>query len=180
MSHCRDCCNGARRSRYNANLGHERRRSRDYYTNNRESVLERRSSQENRQRYLDWKARNPDGLWAQWLKKTHGMEPAQWWAMWEEQDGKCYICDIPLPEDRSNVSIDHDHSCCGDRNSCRYCRRGLTHQRCNTWIGMLGEDIALMRRALDNFERARAQTQALIMSKPEQPELPLRLVSGDE
>lgn len=167
-SWCRTCRNAARRHRYNAKLGHEQQRSRDYYDANRDAVLGRRASSGAYQR---WKERNPDGLWIQWLKAAHGIAPEQWAAMWAEQDGKCYICEAELSGNRSKVAIDHDHSCCGEKKSCGHCRRGLVHPRCNQWIGMLGENIALMRQALDNFERVQALTQALILTKPEQGEL---------
>lgn len=123
--------------------------------------------------YQRWKARHPDGLWIQWLKSAHGMAPEQWAAMWAEQEGHCYLCERPLPENRSKVVIDHDHTCCREKRSCGLCRRGLAHVNCNTWAGLLGEDIALMRRALDNFERAHDTTMALVMTKPIQDELSL-------
>ena len=56
-----------------------------------------------------------------------------------EQDGKCAICGTSDWGTR-NPFIDHDHI------SGRV--RGLLCHRCNTGIGMLGDDIEVVRRAL--------------------------------
>ena len=77
------------------------------------------------------------------VKQRHG-GPDEWARMFAEQDGKCYLCLQPLPEDCKDVHVDHDHSCCpgtkGDSRSCRYCRRGLTHQACNQVWGLVREN----------------------------------------
>ncbi len=171
-SWCRNDRNAARRQRYRTNLGHEQQRSRDYYQENRVGSYDPALQH---QRYLAWKARNPDGLWAQWLKAAHGMRPEQWFVMWDQQAGRCYLCEQELPDDRSKVAIDHDHSHCGKKRSCPHCRRGLAHSVCNMLLGMFGEDVALMRRTfasfVANFERTQAQAQALMAVAPIQDDL---------
>lgn len=159
--------NADRMKRYYANIEHERQRKRDAYD---PAVA--------RQRYQAWKERHPDGLWAQWLKASHDMLPEQWFAYWDEHDGKCYLCEELLPDDRSKIAIDHDHSCCGEKRTCRFCRRGLTHTHCNWLLGILNEDLAAMRAVCSehfvrNFERTQAATQALLAVKPGQEELAL-------
>lgn len=170
--------NADRKKRYHANLEHERQRSRDYYALNKDAKIAKYDPVAQRQRYLTWKARNPDGLWVQWLKAGHGMLPEQWFAYWDEHDGKCYLCEELLPDDRSKIAIDHDHSCCGEKRTCRYCRRGLAHTHCNWLLGILREDPATMRAVCSqlfvaNFERTQAATQALLAAKPSQEALPL-------
>lgn len=38
------------------------------------------------------------------------------------------------------VSMDHDHTCCNDRQTCGKCNRGLLCHKCNVAIGMLDEN----------------------------------------
>ncbi len=163
MSHCRKCSNAARMGRYYANLTHEQQRSRDYYADNREAAITRVALAAKQ-----WRIQNPDAAWAREIKKSHGLLPEQWFAMWDEQDGRCYLCEEPLPTDRSKVFIDHDHRHCPSGKSCGFCRRGLAHPGCNSAIGHAGDSPARLRLLADNLERAQAITAALIMSAPEQ------------
>jgi hypothetical protein len=167
-SWCRGCRSEARRNRYYGNHTHELERGRNYYDQNREQVNER-----NKGKSTEWYRTHPDGAWAQWLKKQHGMLPAQWYATWEEQDGLCYLCEQPLPGNRSKVAIDHDHGHCGPGMSCGFCRRGFTHSNCNSGIGMLGDNPQLLRLAAANLERAQAVVDALLIGAPIQDELPI-------
>ena len=62
-------------------------------------------------------------------------------ALWEQQRGKCYLCGIYLvPGAGSAVALDHDHRCCPAQKSCKYCRRGLACDYCNTLIGLANDD----------------------------------------
>lgn len=81
-----------------------------------------------------------------WIKEDRA-------AMWAAQDGKCYLCGKPMDDPR-RVRIDHDHSCCAPNTSCRTCRRGLVHHRCNIAIGYADDDPALLRRMADALEAA--------------------------
>lgn len=95
--------------------------------------------------------------------------------MYEDQDGLCYLCLRPLPDDRAQVHVDHDHSCCDPgpmgrwTDSCRYCRRGLTHDRCNQVWGLMAEDPELLRAIASNGERVAAETKARIAAKTWEP-----------
>jgi hypothetical protein len=67
------------------------------------------------------------------IKRTYGITVAEYWSMFDAQDGKCAICgsadtgrkDCPMP-------IDHDHRTGINREL-------LCHQ-CNTGLGMFGDD----------------------------------------
>lgn len=132
---------------------------------------------ENRKRNRDkinaqqraWRARNADKVreWnirdrdtkrrsAAW--RRHGMEPGDWAALWESQDGKCYLCGAALAEVK--VHLDHDHSCCGPERSCRICRRGFSCGSCNHAIGMAGDDPDRLRRMADALEAAKREVAA--------------------
>lgn len=104
------------------------------------------------------------------------MTPDQWQALWDQQNGNCYLCARPLPENRSKVVIDHDHACCKSgpatqSYSCSYCRRGLACGKCNSLIGYADEDAQRLRLIADNLERAQARTRVAIAAKPKQCEL---------
>jgi hypothetical protein len=93
--------------------------------------------------------------------------PAEWARMWGAQAGCCYLCDRPM--DRlGNIHVDHDHSCCpgGERtDSCYACRRGLCHAACNWLVGMVGEDMDLLRLIVDSFAPVQAAARERIAAK---------------
>lgn len=103
---------------------------------------ERYREQDRAQRAKD-PGRNQHGPW---IKEDRA-------AMWAAQDGKCYLCGEPMDNPRL-IRIDHDHSCCPPNTSCRICRRGLAHHRCNIAIGYAGDNAALLRRMADALETA--------------------------
>lgn len=94
-------------------------------------------------------------------RKNHGGSDV-WARMFAEQDGLCYLCRQPLPEDASLIHVDHDHDCCpGGRNtrSCHLCRRGLTHVACNQVWGLARENPELLRAIASNGERVKGETK---------------------
>lgn len=107
------------------------------------------------------RAKSPEDRWREKLWSSHRMHPAQWEAMFAEQDGKCYLCMQLLPDDRRDVHIDHDHGHCPQRKSCNLCRRGLACESCNLAIGHLADSPERLRIIADNLERAQTVTRAL-------------------
>src|SRR6266851_2050819 len=81
------------------------------------------------------------------LRSRHSMEPDDWAAIWDAQDGRCYLCGDELVAEKA--VIDHDHSHCPRQRSCPICRRGLAHPDCNSAIGLAGDDVARLRRMVD-------------------------------
>ncbi|MET8311638.1 endonuclease domain-containing protein [Micromonospora sp. NPDC005173] len=69
-------------------------------------------------------------------------------AMVAAQNGRCAICASP-PAQGAGLVVDHDHSCCpyGVRRTCGRCVRGLLCGACNSALGMLREDVAMIARA---------------------------------
>lgn len=91
------------------------------------------------------------------LTSEYGLSPERLEEILVAQDGCCYLCGEPLDlEAKGNgkFHIDHDHSCCRGRKSCGSCVRGLACKKCNTGIGMFGDDPERMRRVADNLEMA--------------------------
>lgn len=56
----------------------------------------------------------------------------------EKQDGKCAICEATEPGGSLvNFCVDHNHYCCGPRQACERCLRGLLCFRCNVNLSFL-------------------------------------------
>jgi Recombination endonuclease VII len=70
--------------------------------------------------------------------KRYGITPEEYRAMVEEQDNKCAICFNLSPT--ANLYIDHDHTTGKVR--------GLLCRDCNSGIGLLHDDPALLQNAL--------------------------------
>jgi len=146
---CKEC----RKMHYQANRDKVLAYHKAYNVANREMI-----SAKNRV----YRKANADSLWAAGLRRRHGMRPWEWQAMWDEQNGACYLCRRPLSEDRGQVLIDHDHGCCPTNSSCANCRRGMACHQCNTAIGLLDDNPELMRMVADNLERRQAIVRPLI------------------
>jgi hypothetical protein len=173
VSRCKDCSNAKDRVEYDP----EQYRAR--YLGNRDAILARSKA---------WSAANPEKV-RQYAREAARRNPArarekgqarsmkrhggqdEWARMYQAQDGLCYLCQRPLPADRARIHVDHDHDCCppgpGGRTiqSCQYCRRGLTHERCNQIWGLAAEDPALLRIIAAEGARVKDETRQRITMK---------------
>ena len=70
------------------------------------------------------------------LKKKHKVDLKWFDSKLEEQGGHCALCPKERDEKR-NLCIDHDHSCCSKSRSCGKCNRGLLCNECNQRMGFL-------------------------------------------
>ena len=68
-----------------------------------------------------------------YLQKTYNITAADYWALYEFQGRKCYMCTATGKARR--LAVDHDHSCCNGPVSCGQCVRGLLCSQCNKLIG---------------------------------------------
>lgn len=75
------------------------------------------------------------------LKLTYGISLEEYNQLFTDQEGCCAICRIPQSELRQNLHVDHNH----DTNEIR----GLLCQNCNFALGLLKDDPALVRAALE-------------------------------
>lgn len=65
------------------------------------------------------------------------------------QGGACAICLSPEPGG-SYWCVDHDHACCPSSDkTCGQCVRGILCGRCNSGIGHLRDDIAILQASID-------------------------------
>lgn len=81
-----------------------------------------------------------------YLKPNHKLTRVEFESIWEAQEGKCPVCGECL-DTVKKLCVDHDHSCCPSGSSCGKCVRGLLCGNCNSAIGFLKDDPALLLRA---------------------------------
>lgn len=104
----------------------------------------------------DWyqnNPRSPEKNAEMHYKHRYRMTPAQREEMITMQNGCCYLCGEPLPEDRRKIHVDHDHSCCPDR-SCGECVRGVACDPCNRGVGYFADDPDRMIRVAESLRAA--------------------------
>src|ERR1700733_5494192 len=129
-----------------------------------------------RERQAGWERENADAKAARGLMYKHGMRPEQWWQMWNDQNGLCYLCDEPMDSSRPrSVHVDHDQAHCPEHRSCAICRRGLAHSACNRIIGQAKDDPNWLRSLADSLEAANATVAARMAVMSVQEELPLNV-----
>lgn len=101
----------------------------------------------------EWRAKNPkrhaEIQWKRHLKHAYGLTPEQYAEMLADQNYLCLICNISLHDDDVTDSrfavVDHDHSTAKVR--------GIICNKCNSGLGMLGDDLDTIRAALAYLER---------------------------
>lgn len=84
---------------------------------------------------------------AKQLAQRYGLTLEQYEALWQRQDGRCAVCRRELVEGAGRTRatcVDHDH----DTGAVR----GLLCQTCNRALGLLGDNLEVVRRALDYLQ----------------------------
>ena len=82
-----------------------------------------------------------DGFRRSFLKSKYGITPEHYDVMYEEQGGCCKICNRHQTEFQKRLAVDHDHNTGAVRS--------LLCPSCNSGIGKLGDNIDVVRNALD-------------------------------
>lgn len=158
----RDKILAQRHEHYERNRDAVKARSAAYYAANRDKALEyrrqyaARNSEQVTLYQQNYRRANRVTLRAKQKARNHGVDvEGVFAAMWEAQNGQCYLCGQALDGLSSDqVCIDHDHGCCPRLRSCAICRRGLACAECNKAIGMIHDDPARLRRMADALEAA--------------------------
>jgi hypothetical protein len=79
--------------------------------------------------------------WERRLLLTYGISGEDYWAIYEAQEGRCYICRRGTGA-RKRLSVDHCHK--------TGVVRGLLDTGCNKWVlGLLRDDTEALQRAID-------------------------------
>lgn len=96
-------------------------------------------------RYRD---NNPRGLKQRLsrLWSRYGLKPEDYVNMFEEQNGLCAICDRPPKTVLTPLDVDHCHTTGKVR--------GLLCGSCNRAIGLLGDDVGRMKKAIKYLNNA--------------------------
>lgn len=86
--------------------------------------------------------------------RRYGFTLGEYDAMYILQEGKCSICanteaSISKTGRSYSLVVDHDHKCCPGEKTCGKCVRGLICRKCNILLGMAGDDITVLRNALN-------------------------------
>jgi|SRR5674476_66221 len=98
--------------------------------------------QENKQTYKD-KARRREVLNGGRQALTHHIPKDKLEEMYSRYNGLCWSC-----QEFPATAVDHDHSCCPGIASCGKCVRGLLCHGCNCGMGLLGDSIDRLERAV--------------------------------
>ena len=101
----------------------------------------------NNTRLKDWRKKNPE-LQKKLTRKgrlmsQYGITVEDYDNMYESQGGCCDICGRHQTEFQSRLAVDHDHETGAVRS--------LLCGPCNMSIGLLGDDIATVKEALNNL-----------------------------
>lgn len=97
----------------------------------------------------DWRSRNPNHRRRDLLRKSYGIEPEDYDRLLAEQDGRCAICGTTEPDaGKAFLCVDHVAG--------TLVIRGLLCSRCNSAIGFLDHDTALLQAAIEYLSRAPA------------------------
>lgn len=107
--------------------------------------------------YQEHKEQDTEKLRAQWREASkkylatervvtrritrHGISKKDYDDLVAKHNGLCWSCFV-----RPAYVIDHDHTCCPGPYSCGKCVRGVLCTQCNTSLGLMQDDPALIRR----------------------------------
>lgn len=89
-----------------------------------------------------WQARNPKRVSANHRLWNYGLTQEGFDALVAQQRGLCPVCTKPLGR---KLCVDHDHV--------TNVVRGIIHQGCNVGIGLLGDTLAGVTRAVEYLRR---------------------------
>ena len=93
------------------------------------------------------RARSPEQRRAEKLWSKYRLSVATYNRILRKQSGVCAICDSPPPENSHYQRLAVDH--CHETGTVR----GLLCTNCNTSIGLLGDDVKRLKRAIEYLER---------------------------
>ncbi len=92
----------------------------------------------------EWALKNPDKVKAQQLRKF-GITLEDYQRLFEKQGGVCAICKQPETEARRTLAVDHCHN--------SNIVRGLLCGKCNKGIGLLRDDVEILKSAIEYLTR---------------------------
>lgn len=133
-SYCRECGAGASREWYSRNKDRVAVRTKEYNKRNRERI--RGIANKYHKKFPD---KRPKWARTAYIKREYGIKDEQYKQLLQSQYGICAICCLLSPN--GHFDIDHCHK------SGKI--RGLLCRKCNTGIGLLGENVENLTRAIE-------------------------------
>lgn len=133
---CKPCWNEEKKARYHGDLERHRGYARQKRLRNPE-----RSREINRK----WFAAEPGRMREHNLRRNYGIGTLDYEKIFQKQKGKCFLCKVPHEETFKGLFVDH----CHDSGKIR----GLLCRKCNTGIGLLGDNAKSLRKVLKYLER---------------------------
>ncbi len=97
-------------------------------------------------RYNKWFKENPRTLHNKFfkIKKNYGLTEAQYWGLFDDQNGTCALCKEFLW--KGDIHVDHCHKT-GQV-------RGLLHPLCNVGLGSFRDDIKILKKAIAYLQKS--------------------------
>ena len=109
--------------------------SRKYYAENKETESIKSKA---------WRDENKEYRQNKRFEYLYGINIEQYNDLFDVQNGKCAICGKHQSELDKRLYVDHDHETSAVR--------GLLCQKCNTALGMLGDNLDLLWSAIEYLE----------------------------
>lgn len=136
LGQCKACVAARNKAYYESTKEDQRVYAREYHSRNREACREKM-----RARY----ASNKDRYREKWIEKKYGKGALAFYNAEIAKDDKCRICGISESDaPGGRLAIDHCHA------TGRL--RGLLCSKCNTGIGLLGDNRAILQAAITYLE----------------------------
>lgn len=122
-----------------------KQKSKEYYEKNKDAIkLKRIANKQNENgRSKNWRMRNPEKVQENNLKKF-GISLEDYKQLCLKQNNKCAICKIDRSLLNRNLCVDHDHVTLKVR--------GLLCDTCNRSIGLLKDDVQVLKSAIKYLE----------------------------
>lgn len=133
-------------------LEHRKQYQKEYYLKNKERLLAYRKKfyEENKEvaieRSVIWAKNNPEARKRNMLKSAYGLSLEKYKEMMHDQEGCCFGCSTPHSELKRGLMVDHCHKTGKIR--------GLLCERCNSALGMVKDNIKIMRNLIKYLENA--------------------------
>jgi hypothetical protein len=119
---------------------------REYYAKNRDKIRKQvkarypKYAEKHRAASKEFRAKRPVYQRAYYFERQYGITVEDYNRMFEEQGGRCKICETHQSELSKALAVDHDHS------TGRV--RGLLCHRCNTALGLMNDDPRTIRKMI--------------------------------
>lgn len=76
--------------------------------------------------------------------KGYGLTEENYKLLLVKQNYVCAVC-FDFPRNGQELCVDHDHNCCMKKPFCGQCVRGLLCHRCNQSLGLLKENLTVIK-----------------------------------